>query len=231
MKDTRSNEWKNKIYQNWRNAVFERDGYKCLTCGRTEKLHAHHIEPYMRCVEKRYDVNNGQTLCASCHARLEHLGKKHSLETRIKRSLSLKGRIHSYATRKKISETRVLRKISPSQEVRERISKKLMGNISWNTGKKLTEEHKQALRGKRPHVKAWNRGLPLTDEVKRKLSEVRKGRPSPRKGAKLSQESIDKMKETKRRKFLEKKALNGSNKLERNKFLQSCKVGCLDCCW
>lgn len=55
----------------WRRAVLARDGHACVRCGATEHLHAHHVEEWATCPELRFDVDNGQTLCRSCH-RAEH---------------------------------------------------------------------------------------------------------------------------------------------------------------
>lgn len=210
MKNERANEWSSKKYQRWRIRVFERDQFSCQTCGSKERLHAHHIAPYKKCVEKRYDIDNGQTLCIICHTRLEGTGRNPSPDTRKKMRESRVGYKHSEDTKKKISEGH--KGISPSQEVRERISKKLKGIVSWNKGKKHTQEHKQALRGKRPHVVAWNKGIPLTDEVKKKLSLTRKGRPSPNKGRKMRLESIEKMKITKKINFeMKRRGINHAN--------------------
>lgn len=53
----------------WAKAVKERDGWKCLECNETERgrLEAHHVEEWLSCPEKRYDIDNGQTLCLKCH--------------------------------------------------------------------------------------------------------------------------------------------------------------------
>lgn len=59
----------------WRNLVFERDGYTCQCCGaRNQKgrgssivLEAHHIESWSDRPELRYEVSNGITLCNLCH--------------------------------------------------------------------------------------------------------------------------------------------------------------------
>lgn len=55
-------------YRNWRKAVFERDDYTCQICGqRGGKLHADHIVEWQEDPEKRYDLDNGRTLCVACH--------------------------------------------------------------------------------------------------------------------------------------------------------------------
>ena len=53
----------------WRNAVFDRDGYSCLSCGDSKggNLNGHHILPYSVAKNKRWDVENGATLCVKCH--------------------------------------------------------------------------------------------------------------------------------------------------------------------
>ncbi len=49
-----------------REAIFKRDGYKCVVCGHGRqhgaKLHADHIKP--RNLGGKADIENGQTLCA-----------------------------------------------------------------------------------------------------------------------------------------------------------------------
>jgi hypothetical protein len=56
-------------YDKWRIEVFERDKYTCVLCGdnRGGNLNAHHLDGYNWCKEKRIDVDNGVTLCESCH--------------------------------------------------------------------------------------------------------------------------------------------------------------------
>lgn len=52
----------------WTNAVFNRDGYTCQRCGQIRgKIQAHHLYDYTSYPEYRYDINNGVTLCKSCH--------------------------------------------------------------------------------------------------------------------------------------------------------------------
>ena len=97
-------------YKAWRKAIFQRDNYVCQTCHRKkEKLHPHHVRPmseivqeaigltkrenyYLRCYNYQplWDVDNGQTLCASCHADLENdvkYGKTHRRNLILARSL------------------------------------------------------------------------------------------------------------------------------------------------
>lgn len=54
-------------YKEWRKSVYQRDGYRCVNCGSKEKLNAHHILSWRDFPEKRYDIQNGITLCEKCH--------------------------------------------------------------------------------------------------------------------------------------------------------------------
>ena len=49
-----------------RRTVFERDGWRCRTCGRAGKLECDHIVPLRRGGDP-WAVENLQTLCRSCH--------------------------------------------------------------------------------------------------------------------------------------------------------------------
>ena len=63
-----------KEYSCWRKQVFERDEYTCQICGkRGGKLNAHHKVRFADCPEKRLDIDNGITLCESCHKQVHHL--------------------------------------------------------------------------------------------------------------------------------------------------------------
>lgn len=53
----------------WSLAVRERDGFKCVECGATGRLHAHHMKPWKSSPELRFDVANGKTLCPPCHSK------------------------------------------------------------------------------------------------------------------------------------------------------------------
>jgi hypothetical protein len=57
-------------YKNWRKQIFKKDFYKCVYCGASSvgsNLNAHHLYSYANFIEKRYDINNGVTLCKTCH--------------------------------------------------------------------------------------------------------------------------------------------------------------------
>ena len=61
----------------WRRAVLVRDNYTCQKCfGRKgfTRLCPHHIKPKKEFPEFIYDVDNGITLCSSCHASLHSSG-------------------------------------------------------------------------------------------------------------------------------------------------------------
>lgn len=57
----------------WRVSVFLRDGCACQNCGDKQekgnwiKINAHHLDGWNWCKEKRFDVDNGITLCKDCH--------------------------------------------------------------------------------------------------------------------------------------------------------------------
>ena len=62
---------KTSEYSEWRLKVYSRDNFTCVKCGKKRDsktmINAHHLESFKTNVEKRYDVNNGVTLCEQCH--------------------------------------------------------------------------------------------------------------------------------------------------------------------
>lgn len=94
VEEGRHNLWKggitplNKIIRNsseyklWREAVFKRDGYKCIWCGaccgmgRTVIFNADHIKPFSLFPELRFAIDNGRTLCVPCHRGTDTWGEK-----------------------------------------------------------------------------------------------------------------------------------------------------------
>ena len=66
----RSNE-----YKKWKETVLERDDFTCQRCGSKNNLVVHHIRHFADNVELRFEVENGVTLCQTCHKE-EHRNEK-----------------------------------------------------------------------------------------------------------------------------------------------------------
>lgn len=61
-------------YNKWRKSVLERDDYTCQKCGaKNTILHAHHLKDFHTHPKLRFEINNGQTLCISCHIKEDNL--------------------------------------------------------------------------------------------------------------------------------------------------------------
>jgi len=59
-------------YNNWRKLVYARDNWTCQHCFIKQKYPvAHHIKTFKDYPELRFEVDNGMTLCRSCHKK-EH---------------------------------------------------------------------------------------------------------------------------------------------------------------
>lgn len=68
-------------YHAWRKAVYQRDNWTCQVC-KVKQKHpiAHHIKFFSDYPELRYDVDNGMTLCRSCH---KHIHANIGMTTRF----------------------------------------------------------------------------------------------------------------------------------------------------
>lgn len=79
----------------WKISVFRRDNYTCWYCGKYDRndLNAHHKDGHHWCVERRYDVSNGATLCIDCHKSF-HLqyGYKNNTEEQFDEWITKRGR-------------------------------------------------------------------------------------------------------------------------------------------
>ncbi len=81
-----------KKYKDWRKAVYERDGYRCVDCGTPgtgKNLNADHIEPYSLRPDLVLEVSNGRTLCIDCHKATPTYGWKMFNELRRREKLCL----------------------------------------------------------------------------------------------------------------------------------------------
>lgn len=59
-------------FKDWRRSVFERDGFKCVNCGKEGGwLEADHIKQFAYYPELRFEIKNGRTLCKPCHKKTE----------------------------------------------------------------------------------------------------------------------------------------------------------------
>jgi len=51
----------------WKKEVLQRDNHTCQKCSSKEYLQVHHIDNFNENIQRRYDINNGITLCKKCH--------------------------------------------------------------------------------------------------------------------------------------------------------------------
>jgi hypothetical protein len=96
MKGANNPNWKNgcklenqkerdtKRHKDWIASVFERDNYTCVKCLKTGgQLNAHHIFPWAKFKSKRFDLDNGLTLCVKCHKEVHKTKDSRYIEKNI----------------------------------------------------------------------------------------------------------------------------------------------------
>lgn len=77
---------KKKCDELWSKAVRLRDG-RCLLCGKTEGLNAHHyIQSRARSLTHRHNVKNGIALCFACHIYKVHTDATVNMLEQVKRA-------------------------------------------------------------------------------------------------------------------------------------------------
>ena len=59
-------------YRTWRLAVLKKDGFKCVKCGCTTGLQAHHIYSWKYYLDQRFNIDNGLTVCTECHKEIHN---------------------------------------------------------------------------------------------------------------------------------------------------------------
>ena len=61
-------------YHKWRTAVYKGDNYQCRICGdnKGHNLNAHHLESYANNPNLRTTLENGITICETCHKDFHH---------------------------------------------------------------------------------------------------------------------------------------------------------------
>ncbi len=58
----------------WAKEVKERDCFECQICGESGKyLNSHHCNSYDIFVDERFIIENGRTMCSSCHHRFHQI--------------------------------------------------------------------------------------------------------------------------------------------------------------
>lgn len=74
-------------YRLWRKSVFERDHFVCQCCNGDSDIRyieAHHIYNWGKYTDKRFDVDNGVTLCKKCHISFHSIyGKKDNTQKQL----------------------------------------------------------------------------------------------------------------------------------------------------
>jgi len=72
-------------HKEWAKSVYKKDNYNCQMCGlkcKANNIIAHHIKSFADYPALRFEIDNGITLCRSCHKKLH---KEIGIDTRFKK--------------------------------------------------------------------------------------------------------------------------------------------------
>jgi len=78
-------------FRNWRKAIYHRDNYTCQKCFQQGgSLNAHHLDGWHWCVDRRFDIDNGVTLCRLCHLKFhKRFGRKNNTKEQFNRFINV----------------------------------------------------------------------------------------------------------------------------------------------
>jgi hypothetical protein len=82
---------RNSEYRIWRELIYERDNWTCRKClEQGGDLNAHHIKNFSDNMDKRFDTDNGITLCRKCHYTFHSInGFKNNTSEQLKNFLAV----------------------------------------------------------------------------------------------------------------------------------------------
>jgi NUMOD3 motif len=69
-------------YKHWRDAVRNRDDWRCYDCGSKSNIQADHIFPFSKYPRLRYMLENGISRCRDCHEQTPTFGGRANRQTR-----------------------------------------------------------------------------------------------------------------------------------------------------
>lgn len=109
----------NDEYKQWRLAVLNKCDSKCVRCGSYKEPHCHHIKPWAKFPELRFDVDNGEVLCKLCHH------KEHPFMAVLERKAKARKEY------KRIKELK-RRKMKALKKKQAKLFKKKKKKVAWN---------------------------------------------------------------------------------------------------
>lgn len=91
-------------YIKWADHVRRRDHFTCVICGRKGvAVNAHHLNAWASFPDERYDVENGVTLCRTCHESFHDIfGKGKNTVAQFKQFESIMGELIKIANNEAI---------------------------------------------------------------------------------------------------------------------------------